>query len=160
MSEPIASGVVAPGYGDFLGTGDLLPWSWAEERLAASHNYWVATTRPDRRPHAMPVWAVWLDCRLLFSTGPRSRKARNLAANAACSITTESAADAVIVEGDAVVIDPAELGAFVAAYKVKYDWDMSGNEGPIFAVAPRVAFAFAEFPEKAPGRPTRWHFAR
>ena len=25
----------------------LLPWEWAAERLSASHNYMVATTRPD-----------------------------------------------------------------------------------------------------------------
>ena len=39
-----------PGYGTLgpdQGTG-LLPWSWAEERLVRSHDYWVATTWPDR----------------------------------------------------------------------------------------------------------------
>jgi hypothetical protein len=27
----------------------LLPWDWAAERLSVSHNYMVATTRPDGR---------------------------------------------------------------------------------------------------------------
>ena len=41
--------------------------------------------RPARtaRPHVMPVWGVWLDGRLWFSSGLRSRKARNLAATPA-----------------------------------------------------------------------------
>ncbi len=28
----------------------LKPWPWALERLVKSHNYWISTTRPDRRP--------------------------------------------------------------------------------------------------------------
>ena len=39
-----------PGYGvqpATEGTG-LLPWSWAEERLTAAHEYWVATGSPTR----------------------------------------------------------------------------------------------------------------
>ena len=66
------------------GTKGLLPWKWAEERLQASHNYYVMTVRPDATPHAMPVWGVWVDDRFYFSTGAQSRKARNLAANASC----------------------------------------------------------------------------
>ena len=45
-----------PGYG-IVGPDEgrgLLPWSWAEERLIASHDYWVATVWPDGRPHVMP----------------------------------------------------------------------------------------------------------
>ena len=45
------------GYGVEEG-GELLPWAWALERLTRSHDYWVATSRPDGRPHVMPVWAV------------------------------------------------------------------------------------------------------
>ena len=40
---------------------------------------WVCSTRPDGRPHAMPVWALWIDGALWFSTDPSSYKARNLA---------------------------------------------------------------------------------
>ena len=71
-----------PGYGvqpADEGTG-LLPWSWAVERLTASHDYWLATTWPDGRPHVMPVWGVWWQDALWFSCGLRSRKARNIGA--------------------------------------------------------------------------------
>jgi hypothetical protein len=43
--RPVASRPHMPGYG-LLGPDQgsgLLPWSWAEERLSASHDYWVAT---------------------------------------------------------------------------------------------------------------------
>jgi hypothetical protein len=54
-----------PGYGTLgpeEGTG-LLPWSWTVERLAGSRNYWLATVRPDGRPHVRvrPRWAFGLD---------------------------------------------------------------------------------------------------
>ncbi|MDQ3146483.1 MAG: pyridoxamine 5'-phosphate oxidase family protein, partial [Actinomycetota bacterium] len=64
-----------PGYGIWGPTEGrgVLPWSWAEERLASSHRYWVASVGPAGQPHAMPVWGVWLTGSLWFSTGGRSR---------------------------------------------------------------------------------------
>ena len=56
-----------------------LPWSHAEERLESARNYWVATTRRDGRPHAAPVWGVWVDRHLYFGTARSSVKGRNLA---------------------------------------------------------------------------------
>ncbi|UQT57067.1 pyridoxamine 5'-phosphate oxidase family protein [Streptomyces durmitorensis] len=44
-----------------LGPGELLPWAWAAQRLTAARTYWIATTRPDGRPHTRPVWGVWLE---------------------------------------------------------------------------------------------------
>jgi pyridoxamine 5'-phosphate oxidase-like protein len=61
VREPKPSRPYMPGYGTKSPTEGrgLLPWSWAEERLAQSHDYWVATVQPDGRPHLMPVWGVW-----------------------------------------------------------------------------------------------------
>jgi hypothetical protein len=55
---PKASRPYMPGYGilDAKSGSGLLPWSVAVERLTEARNYWIATTRPDGRPHAMPVW--------------------------------------------------------------------------------------------------------
>jgi hypothetical protein len=69
-----------PGYGikpAADGTG-LLPWSWAEERLISSRDFWLASTSPDGEPHLMPVWAVWLAGALWFSSSNDSRKARQV----------------------------------------------------------------------------------
>ncbi len=137
----------------------LLRWEWARDRLARSHNYYVITSRPDGRPHVMPVWGVWMDDRFLFSTALTSSKARNLRANPACAITTETAGEAVIVEGTAAEEkDAATLRRFVVGYKEKYDWEMDPVGGGIFSFTPGVAFGFIESADKFQASATRWQF--
>ena len=92
-----------PGYGVVAadaGSG-LLPWSWAERQLVSSRNYWLSTSWPDGRPHSMPVWAVWHEGALWFSSSRRSRKSRNLARDPRCVLTTEDARQPVVIEGSA-----------------------------------------------------------
>src|SRR2546426_3425578 len=88
-----------PGYGLPKTKKGLVPWKWAEDRLSKSRQYWIATTRPDGRPHVMVVWALWLNGMLYFATGKDSRKARNLFHNPHCTMCTERADEAVILEG-------------------------------------------------------------
>ena len=47
-----------------------MPWAEATRRLTEdrSSTFWLATARPDGRPHVVPVWAVWLDDALYFAT--------------------------------------------------------------------------------------------
>ena len=71
--EPSTSRPHMPGYGiagPREGSG-LLPWSWAVQRLTASHDYWLATVCPDGRPHVMPVWGVWHGASLVVQLEPR-----------------------------------------------------------------------------------------
>lgn len=153
-----------PGYGIAKGSNGLLPWTWADDRLKQSHNYWITTSKQDGSPHTMIVWALWLDGELLFSTGRRSRKARNLAKDRHCVICTEKANEAVIVEGIAEeVSDVALRRKFLALYERKYKWDMSAFEKdiltlkePIYAVRPVVAFGLDE--KKFLSAATRWKF--
>ena len=74
-----------------------MPWSWAEERLKSSRNYWLVSTWPDGRPHAMPVWGMWHEDEFWFSSSKPSRKARNLIANPRCVFATEDAENPVVV---------------------------------------------------------------
>ena len=162
--EPKASRPHMPGYGLPKSNKGLLPWEWADDRLKKSHNYWITTVKPDGSPHTMVVWGLWLDGEFLFSTGRRSRKARNLAENQRCVVSTEKANEAVILEGVAEeVADVALRRKFLALYQRKYAWDMSSFEEdilslkePIYAVRPAVAFGLDEkkFLEAA----TRWRF--
>lgn len=100
----------------------LLPWRWAERRLVSARGYWIATTRPDGRPHTRPVWGVWTSDGLYFSTG--SLAARNLAHSPDITVHLDSAAEVVIVEGTASrVTDPVRAGSVSAAYAAKYQWD-------------------------------------
>jgi len=52
---------------------DLLPWSYAVERLTSARNYWLATCRPSGAPHTTPVWGIWLDD-ALYLDGPRETR--------------------------------------------------------------------------------------
>src|SRR3989440_12668763 len=99
IKTPKATRPHMPGYGLPRSKKGILPWKWAEDRLKKSREYWIATTRPDRRPHVMVIWALWFDGALYFSTGSTSVKARNLAKNPYCTMCSDKAAEAVIVEG-------------------------------------------------------------
>ena len=81
----------------------------------------------------MPVWGVWLDDAFFFSTGRKSRKGQNLAANPACTITNDDGEEAVIVEGTATELeDAAALERVARAYKKKYKMDPRSMGEPIF----------------------------
>jgi Pyridoxamine 5'-phosphate oxidase len=165
VDAPNASRPYMPGYGTkgpTEGRG-LLPWSWAEERLTRSHDYWLATVRSDARPHLMPVWAVWSDAALWFSCSRGSRKTRNLVANPRCSIATDNAWEPVVIEGVAVVVtDHDALARFIALENDKYETDYSvdfldPSVNTTFRVAPSWAFSLTE--DDFEGSPTRWTFA-
>jgi hypothetical protein len=128
--EPTPSRPHLPrGYGIEKATGaagDRLPWSQVSEWLTSARNYWVCTSRPDGRPHAKPVWAVWLDGQILFSTHPKTITARNLQAHPALVVHLESGDQVLIVEGTAIQLDDRPLLArFGEAYQAKYDWPLS-----------------------------------
>jgi hypothetical protein len=92
VRTPVASRPYMPGYGT-LGAEEsigLLPWSWAEERLVRSHDYWLATVTPSGAPHLMPVWAILHEERLWFSSAKGSRKALNLAGEPRCTLSTRT----------------------------------------------------------------------
>jgi hypothetical protein len=152
-----------PGYGIMpaVGGDGLLPWSWAVQRLERSHNYWVATGRPDGSSHLAAVWGVWVEGAFRFSTGGRSRKARNLTADPRCVVTPEHAEESVVVEGVAErVTDDAELSRLMAAYRAKYGSGFPDPvQNPVFAVRPRVVFGIIEREAEFSASATRWVFA-
>jgi nitroimidazol reductase NimA-like FMN-containing flavoprotein (pyridoxamine 5'-phosphate oxidase superfamily) len=164
MSGPVPDRPVMPGYGVLpadQGSG-LILWPEIERRLTVSHDYWVATVRPDGRPHVMPVWGVWFDGRLWFSSGLRSRKARNLAAEPRCTITTDQAQDPVVLDGLAEqVVDADGIAAFLTAMNGKYDAGMTAAfldpaVNGTFAVRPQRVIALSH--DDFTGSPTRWTF--
>src|SRR5438046_10502009 len=80
-----------PGYGLPKTKKGLLPWKWAEDRLSNSRQYWIATTRPDRRPHVMVVWELWLAGSPYFRTGSKPATARELPRHLHCTMCPLSA---------------------------------------------------------------------
>jgi PPOX class probable F420-dependent enzyme len=155
VQEPVASQPkFAPGYGVPSDPEGMLPWSWAEEQLAASRNYWIVTVRSDGSPHSAPVWGLWVDGALIFSTSPDSRKGRNLARDPRVVVNLESGDDVVILEGQIAVVALDDTMADL--YEAKYDY-RPGGEGDWFTLRPRVAFVWREsdFPRSV----TRFSFA-
>ena len=136
------------------------PWSQAEERLERARNYWVATTRPDGRPHATPVWGVWVEGSLYFGTGRSSVKGQNLAHCPELVVHLESGDDVVILEGQVEEVrDRDSFAAIDAAYRAKYGMSVSeaGDDGAVwYVVRPKKAHAWLEndFLNTA----TRWRF--
>jgi PPOX class probable F420-dependent enzyme len=160
--EPVADRPWMPGYGTLPageGTG-LLPWSWAVERLEAAHDFWLATAWPDGRPHVMPVWAVWWNDGLWFSSGLRSRKARNLARDPRCTLTTDDARNPVVVDGSAERIVDLDLRrGFIDATNEKYDTTytvdfLDPEVNGTYRVTPDWAFGLVDGDFE--GSPTRW----
>jgi hypothetical protein len=166
MSEPKAS---RPYWPDALQnprdvSSGLKPWSWALERLEKSHNYWISTARPGGRPHLMVVWGIWWENAFWFSTGPRTRKAKNIAADPHCVVGTEKADEAVILEGTAQEIkDRAVWKQIAGIYDRKYGDEilplLESSGGSIFCVEPELAFGQDEHAENFVESATRWHFS-
>lgn len=150
-SMPPQYGIQAPTVGQ-----GVLPWTWAEDRLAQARGYWLATTRPDGRPHVAVVWGVWLDDRFYFATSATSRKGRNLAAHPHCVVCPEQSAEAVILEGVTEgVSDRAAIDRFEEAYSAKYGEGIDTALFQVYRVRPRLAFATVSDAEAFPATATR-----
>jgi len=90
---------------DRYGSAALL-WSRPRDLLAAiptqsGITFFLGTVRPDGRPHAAGIGALWLDGDFYFTAGPVTRKARNLAANPACTLSVRLEGIDLILEGEA-----------------------------------------------------------
>lgn len=100
-----------------------LSWADARTRIAEAGDFLLATSGPAGRPHVVPVLAVWLEGTLCFVTSRQTRKARNLARNNGCVITTPGPDDDLILEGDAQLIRNAgRLQKVADQFPVKYPW--------------------------------------
>ena len=146
------------------------PWAEARGRLEQAEVYWLATVRPDGRPHVTPLIAVWLDGALYFCTGESERKAMNLARNAHCVITTgcntlNEGLD-LVVEGDAERVgDEPTLRRVAERYAAKYAWHYTVRDGALHGDGGNIALVYAVPPAKAfgfgkgePFSQTRWRF--
>lgn len=156
-----------------------IPWSRALKALETAsakpedpggpNTYWLATTRPDNRPHVAGVGAIWLDGRFYFVSGAGTRKSENLAANPNCVISVKLAGIDLVVEGSARVVSdeptlqrlaklydsqgwPARVsdGAFTAEYSAPSAGPPPWN---LYVMTPSTAFGVASV---EPSGATRW----
>lgn len=159
-----------------------LPWSRPHAILAAppksdnpggDHPSYLGTTRPDGRPHAAGIGACWHDGDLYFTSGPGTRKSRNLAANPTCTIAMSLEGIDLVVEGKAArVTDRQTLEAVAALYRADgWPAEVEGDgftapfsapsAGPppwhLYVVTFHTAFGVAT---AEPWGATRWRFNR
>jgi hypothetical protein len=129
-----------------------LPWSRPRDLLAGLiflPATFLGTTRPDGRPHAAGIGALWLDGDIFFTSGPGTRKSRNLAANPACTISTRLATIDIVCEGEAVRVTDGPTLERMAARCREGGWPVQ-VEGDAFTA-----------PYSAPSAgPPPWHLYR
>jgi nitroimidazol reductase NimA-like FMN-containing flavoprotein (pyridoxamine 5'-phosphate oxidase superfamily) len=155
--------------------------AWAEARgqLENAEVYWLSTVRSDGRPHVTPLLSVWVDDALYFCTGATERKARNLAQNSHCILTTgcntrNNGLD-LVVEGEAAQLrDDTRLQRVADAYESKYgsEWRFTIRDGAfhhdpdslrgadtgeavVYEVTPTTVFGFGKGNTYSQ---TRWRF--
>lgn len=160
QGDPTPGRPYIPGYGIPKTNKGMLPWSHVCERMESAHIYWIGTTDPEGRPRATPVDGIWLENRLYFGGAPRTRRARDLAANPAVVVHLESGSDVVILQGQAHQLqasDRALTTRLADASAAKYGYKPSPDQferGGVYEVRPEVVFAWKQFPKDA----TRWRF--
>lgn len=93
---------------------------------SASH-YWIATTRPDGRPHVMGVGLVWDDGRFYMASGAGTQKSRNLARDPRCTVSIAAPGIDIVAEGEArIVREEAELRRIAELFS---DWGPEVRNG-------------------------------
>jgi hypothetical protein len=159
-----------------------IPWSRPRDQLVAGskpdgsgrdagRTFWLATVRPDGRPHATAFGGLWADDRVYLVSGPGTRKSRNLAANPSCVVTVSLDDIDLVIEGTARrVTDPATLERLASLYRDQgWPAEVSGDTftapysapsaGPppwfLYEIEPVTAFGVAT---TEPGGAMRWRF--
>ncbi len=102
---------------------DAMPWSRPRSLLAANLPHagtavFLGTVRPDGRPHSAGIGAIWLEEDLYFTSGLDTVKARNLAANPACTVSVRLPGLDLVLSGEASrVSEAARLERAAALYR-------------------------------------------
>jgi hypothetical protein len=136
-------------------------------------SFFLGTSRPDGQPHAASVGALWLDGDLYFTSGPETRKSRNLAANPVCTIAVGLEGIDLVLEGEATRVTDRPTPERVAGLYREVGWpaEVAGDAfkapfsapsaGPppwhLFRFAFHTAFGVAT---AEPNGATRWRFER
>ena len=146
------------GYGVPETDDGLLSWTDVEDRLRASLHYWMATTRPNGKPHVVPRWGVWLDGRMWYDGAVDTVHVRNLNRDTSCVLHLEDGRQAVMVEGRSEPAGPPGFllgGRLSEAMSAKYgdlgyspepdSWEGPASGG-LRVFTPLKAMAWFDFP--------------
>jgi PPOX class probable F420-dependent enzyme len=120
------------------------PSERAIARLEAERNIWLASVRPDGRPHLVPLWFVWSGGQIYLCIQAASVKARNMAQSPQVALALESGGDPLVVEGEAALAARPWPDHVVAGFVAKYDWLITDDAeyDALIAVRPRKWLAW------------------
>ena len=112
-----------------------LPWERPLRQLEAAVFFgrpaFLGTVGQDGHPHAAAVAALWVDGAIYFTSGPATRKSRNLEVNPACTISASLTDIDMVFEGEAVRVTDAETLEKLAARCREAEWPVQ-VEGDAF----------------------------
>lgn len=100
-----------------------LPWTRALEVLdqigpSEMLTWFLGTVSPDGRPHAAGVGALWHEDDLYFTSGPRTQKSRDLAAEPRSTVSVHLDGIDLVFEGTATrVTDQPTLDGIASVYR-------------------------------------------
>jgi general stress protein 26 len=158
MSEPVVEKPdIPPEYGD---PQQSLQWTDVESKVAAASVYWIASTRPDGRPHVIPRDGMWLDGTLYYGGSPQTVHYRNITQNPHVAVHIGDGHEAIILEGVVEIHKPTEEMAArlsdesYAKYPQYGRMDPSLYMGGVSRLRPRRVLAWTNFTENA----TRFRF--
>lgn len=138
----------------------MLDWYWVDQQMRAARNYWICSTRPDGRPHSVPVWGVWVEGGIYFGSERNSVKARNIARDNRVALHLDSGDETVIFEGRAVeaLVSPARLKKLNERYVEKYaiNPELEDSDGLLLQLLPAKVMAWLE--KDYPATATAWLF--
>lgn len=146
VNTPSVSRPYIPGYGVPKSKKGMLAWDWVDEQMKKAAVYWIATVSPEGHPHAIPLWGVWVENKLYFGGGEKTRHMRNLKTNPHVVVHLESGQEVVIMEGlvEAVKfadMDPS-LNKRLEEESIRKYGAYGEGEGANFAVIPRKVLAW------------------
>jgi hypothetical protein len=109
-----------------------IPWSRALSQLnkleprggSRGPTCWLATARPDGRPHLAGVVGFWADDTLFFVSGPGTQKARNIAADQRCSFALSLPDLDLVLEGTASRVTDSQTLSRVAEGFAARGWPL------------------------------------
>jgi nitroimidazol reductase NimA-like FMN-containing flavoprotein (pyridoxamine 5'-phosphate oxidase superfamily) len=109
MAEPrVEKPAIPAAYGN---PTKRLRWSEVENKLASATVYWIASTRPDGRPHVIPRDGTWIDGKLYYGGSPETVHYRNILRNPEVVVHVGDGQEAIIVEGAIEIEMPSEAMA-------------------------------------------------
>jgi hypothetical protein len=126
-TEPRSAQAIA---GDSTTPTDPMDWRELADRFAEAQTIWITTVGEDGRPSSRPIFSVWVDGALHFTSNPTARKAQNIAATGVCTVSVTTDEMDLVIEGIAEqVTDPALLERIRVAYDDKYGWPITDVGG-------------------------------